>query len=442
MKSLVNEKLEEFETTGKKIAVSEISRIIQYKDRSRIRNTIKALIGNAVYEQIFGGPKPAYDALSIEQIDRLVKETGLSKYGIEGLITDKGVQLLRDALAGNIPLSKAKFEIWCQVKEHKPFNAWWGNLKKGQYCRLCNADGRAFTYSDAIELGLENGYYLKETSETMKQKILDERGNKPPSQVLLDWVCEHDHPNKKRLADISRLGCSDCYRIGRSITFSQAQDLASQKGYTLDMTPAQFKKAIDEGNKKGIKPSLVKLKWSCGQHSWTTSYQSMKGTGTCPTCQSGYYESRTRRIIENTFPNMKFPQVKVRDIIPKANVHGKMHFDGYAEFVYAGKIVKVAIEFQGYQHYDFPNVFHRSYQQFQNLRINDAKKATLANNNDIILITVPHTLCKLSNANQRVQDHIVAEFERRFSEIFGVSQFKFDPRGLGSLGLGKFLGTP
>ncbi len=393
-----------------------------------------ATVGDPIAKKVF-----KY-LLTIEKIDRVVKETGLSKYGIEGLITDRGMQILREALAGNIPLSKAKFEIWCQVKDHEPFTVWWGNLKKGGYCRQCSADGRAFTYSDAVKRGLENRFYLKETPETMKQKILKERGETSPSLIVLDWVCEHGHSVKKRYSEVHRKGCKECYHEGRSITYSQAQDIASLKGYTLDMTPAQFKKAIDAGKKKLIKPSHAKLRWSCGQHSWMTSYQTMKGTGTCPTCQAGYYESRTRRIIEKVISGIKFPQTRVRDAIPNAKVHGLMHFDGYAEFIYAGKRVNVAFEFQGYQHYKFPNVFHRSDRQFQNLRWTDAKKVILAKNNDIILILVPYTLYNLGSADQRVQGHIISEFTRRFCEIFGMPQFKFDPRALDNTGLDKFLG--
>ena len=42
-------------------------------------------------------------------------------------------------------------------------------------------------------------------------------------------------------------------------------------------------------------------------------------------------------------------------------IHGLAQFDGYKELTFMGERVRLAFEFNGYQHYRYPNFFHKTY---------------------------------------------------------------------------------
>ena len=427
MKTIVGDKLTEFKKTGKRTPVSEVARIIGYQAHSMIRETIKALIGNRIYEQVFGGYIRNNKVSTIEQVDRLVKETGISRYGIEGLITESGIQMLKNALAGNIPLAKAKFEIWCQTKGHKPFNTFWSYLQQDSYCKHCFYDSVSYNFKDAVRLGLEQPipYILSETPETFTAKIL--KGRKEglsPSQVKLDWICEYGHKNSKSINAITQVGCKDCYRSSRSIGYLQAKKAGAEKGYKL-MSERQFYKVIKDALTNNILPSRCKLKWSCGKHTFWMSYDVMNARGTCPHCKEGYYEGRTRRIFKSVF-GVEFLKAKVIDVVPRSyGFHGAAHFDGFAELNIEGKKLRIAFEYNGYQHYTFPNRYHLSYQAYTRNRYLDAKKVRVSMEEGIILIVVPHTFYDLSHSTEAIKAHIIREVTRQGRIISNDPNFTF-----------------
>ena len=221
-----------------------------------------------------------------------------------------------------------------------------------------------------------------------------------------------------------------------------AQDVAAQKGYTLAMTPKEFQDAID--NEKGVrKPSRVFLRWSCGTHTWWRSYDVMiKEDSKCPNCKTWRYESVMRKLMKQIF-GLDFPQTQAKIVLNDMSLHGLMHFDGYCEFVYAGRKVKVAFEYQGYQHYKFPNTFHRTYKKFLDLQKNDKIKYDKCREQGIIFVVIPY---KIHNNKryykQNIMNHIMKEFERQFSLIYSVPKFKFDRSQINSYNLYNFLGNP
>ena len=53
--------------------------------------------------------------------------------------------------------------------------------------------------------------------------------------------------------------------------------------------------------------------------------------------------------------------------------------------------LRLAVEYNGMQHYRYPNKFHKSKEQFENQLIRDDMKRLLCDRNGIYLITVPYT---------------------------------------------------
>lgn len=84
-------------------------------------------------------------------------------------------------------------------------------------------------------------------------------------------------------------------------------------------------------------------------------------------------------------------------------------------------------------------MFHRSYNEYLNLRKNDAAKIDLCKNNDIILIQVPEAYYK-SMTDSAIKQLIIKVFEQKMQTIYGMSNFKFDQRNIGYDNLDNFLG--
>ncbi|MEJ2296398.1 MAG: hypothetical protein P8Y23_16735 [Candidatus Lokiarchaeota archaeon] len=98
-------------------------------------------------------PKFGLDRVTLEQFIALVEQVGKEKSGIEGKITEKGMKKFKEALMKGLFISKVGIEVSCQIEGHQPFNAWWGNLRKRQWCRLCAAESRAYDYNYAVRIG-------------------------------------------------------------------------------------------------------------------------------------------------------------------------------------------------------------------------------------------------------------------------------------------------
>ncbi len=66
-----------------------------------------------------------------------------------------------------------------------------------------------------------------------------------------------------------------------------------------------------------------------------------------------------------------------------------LYLDGYC-ITKSGE--KIGIEYQGIQHYKYPNYFHKTKKHFKIQQRNDAKKVRRCRRNSVQLILIPHTL--------------------------------------------------
>jgi len=88
------------------------------------------------------------------QIIEKVREISLKLSRKEGFVTDRGIRMFRLAQQGKINPSKARIELFCQIKDHGPWETVVGNLLKGSWCKKCADQGRIFTWADVFERGL------------------------------------------------------------------------------------------------------------------------------------------------------------------------------------------------------------------------------------------------------------------------------------------------
>lgn len=67
--------------------------------------------------------------------------------------------------------------------------------------------------------------------------------------------------------------------------------------------------------------------------------------------------------------------------------------------------LKIAIEYNGIQHYEYTPIFHKSRDAFYNTKYRDKMKEELCNKNNIKLIVVPYTV-KLQDIKKYIQEKL------------------------------------
>ena len=94
-------------------------------------------------------------------------------------------------------------------------------------------------------------------------------------------------------------------------------------------------------------------------------------------------EENCRQLFEELFKK-KFPSIFHPDIV-NPNTGRKLQLDGY------NKELKIAFEYQGMQHYKFPNRWHRTEKDFKDQQWRDEFKRNACKNIGITLIEIPYT---------------------------------------------------
>lgn len=186
------------------------------------------------------------------------------------------------------------------------------------------------------------------------------------------------------------------------------QELARSRGGYLITTEEEFNILIRDN-----KPSQVYVEWWCGKEdhlSWCAKPNWIQSGAWCPYCAEGKSEKICRRYFEEIF-NESFPRIMIRRIIP--TYQGRMHFDGYAEIYISGVLFRIAFEYNGRQHYEFPNHIHKNRAEFQLQQQNDDLKKDLCRDNGIILIEIPYNVDPRMNHPSKIREYIKKQFEAK-----------------------------
>lgn len=95
-------------------------------------------------------------------------------------------------------------------------------------------------------------------------------------------------------------------------------------------------------------------------------------------------EEMSRKVFQHIF-GLQFPTVRP-DILENPETGSNLEFDGY------NPILKIAFEYNGIQHYEFPNPFHRTYEEFKEQIRRDMYKREVADRLGIYLMVIPYTV--------------------------------------------------
>ncbi len=369
--------------------------------------------------------------------------------------------------------NEIRISIWCGLSKHKPWKAILSNLVAGKWCRKC-ANEKKITFSlerlkqiakirGQEETGIE-GKILdsKDSTKELTKETYDKlTNNNTPSKTSFWWDCGiKDHPAWKttpKHISYDKSWCPIC-KIGL-YTHSELLKLAKMRGCeetgiegkildskdsTKELTKESYEKlTLDK------KASAVSFWWSCGKNHapFRNNPANIRRGQWCSICSSmqGKSENIIRKHFENIF-GTPFPETYMRNLnllYTKMNIEldllknnkkielvgydiqsntsisefykGKMRFDGYAEIFINGQMVKIVFEYNGIQHYEFPNYWFEESQEGYNEWLEyikrDQLKKEICKFNNIILIEFPYFVDISLEHSNRVKSYIVNEFE-------------------------------
>lgn len=246
--------------------------------------------------------------------------------------------------------------LWECEKGHA-WQAVYDSVRRGTWCPTC-AGHEKKNLEDCLEYGKKfNGTCLSK--------------NYVNAHTNLEWKCAEGHTWMASPNNVKRgQWCPSCgyesvaQKLKLSIT--EIQDLAKKRGGKLI-----------SNNYDNAK---TKLTWLCiNNHTWETTYDSVKRGTWCPVCSAGYGERATKIIFEEIF---KVPFEKDRPKWLKNKDGNQMEIDGY------NSVLRIGFEHHGEQHYKRIKFYH-SETKFAKRQRDDKQKEKLCKDNNVTLIIVP-----------------------------------------------------
>lgn len=176
--------------------------------------------------------------------------------------------------------------------------------------------------------------------------------------------------------------------------FLKATKIAEQKGGKMLSSETDYDNAYS------------KLKIICqDKHEFSITLSNLNLDRWCPQCSTRKMERYTKQVA-TTFLNRKF--IKVRPDWLKNKEGNNLELDIYNDEL------KLAIEYNGIQHYKYSEFFHKSIEDF-NKRVEDDKlKVKLCELNNIDLIVVPYT--------EKPKEFLLSEFKKRNLKLFNLDK--------------------
>ena len=156
----------------------------------------------------------------------------------------------------------------------------------------------------------------------------------------------------------------------------------------------------------------------------------------CPYCNEGKYEKITLWYFDNILSNIigkkiSFKKVMLCSVLDCSNIKkriparfkdlktSQMHFDGFLQLKMDDQIFNIVVEYQGEQHYRFPNMFHSNTHKgrsiFLRAQLRDNFKRWLDLEKDIILIEFPHYMDEAMSHPKRIRDFIVSSLKSKLN---------------------------
>jgi hypothetical protein len=263
--------------------------------------------------------------------------------------------------------------LWkCLEPNHPPWEAaFTGMRNRGDWCSTCSGKAK-LTLADCQEHAKGKG------GKCLSEEYVNNKTN-------MLWKCsDPDHlPWEADFGGVKNAGhwCRTCVGLAK-LTLEECQEHAKGKG--------------GECLSEEYVNSSTKMLWKCSEPnhpSWECRFGKMRNRGDwCPTCSCGRSERVCREIIER-LTGLPFPNKRPKFL-------GGLELDCYNEEK------KLALEYQGEQHYRYIPFFHRTPTAFEEQRERDNRKRLLCKQKGVELIHIPYWL---SYKNEAAMESYIAE---------------------------------
>lgn len=289
-----------------------------------------------------------------------------------------------------------KYKLHVRVKKDKKS----GTIKNYVYCQkgkekwpftnlICNHSLVGYDNGDTLDL---RSFNLKELRKGKLIQIVDDDSDddndknisiktdskKDKYQEIIDQLSTCPQP----VLDYAELKNSREYSFERKLAcFQKAKKIVEKRGGKMLSQPYEYQTAH------------TKLKIQCPDgHIWFVTWSNLNLQKWCPKCNLHIGELISKSAVEFL---LDVPFEKVRPSWLKFNTH-PLELDAYNEKY------KLAVEYNGQQHYQYVSNFHRSEDDFKKQQERDKKKAELCKEHGIDLIIVAFTtnnedICKHLN---------------------------------------------
>lgn len=435
---------------------------------------------------------------TFNKISTLVKQAGLNRTGIEGILLSPNSKSEFEKLKKNLNLKPTVIPL--TVKCGKCGNVWESNVKNIKYsqfydfswCTTCSERGK-YTYKKikkmVKEVGVKKtgkeGVLLKPKNQkefdlalkNLKKKVIKDLAI--PSRVSLLVKCgECGYKWQTNAVNLNQSNwCKYCsYGI---YSFNKIKELVDEVGLRKTgkigklikpNNEKEFEKMLEtfrEGGDRRTVPSLLPIKVKCGKCKlqFNSKPEYLARNKWCPNCASGEYEQINRWYLIKIFKyslNLKVDfsktmlykviktynkssySTKEKKIIENLITPGKGagHFDGYEEIEINGKIFKVAFEYNGPQHKIFPNHVHKSKAQYNYYLQVDLIKRKLSSENNIIILEFDYDVDEEMVHPDKIQNHLINEITNKINinfDFYNIPQFNHLSPEFGQFRLTHYL---
>ena len=290
-----------------------------------------------------------------------------------------------------------------------------------------------YTYDYLKMLAAKRGGSLITSFEEYNRLLEDFSPGKAP----IVWSCgkKGHEPFISQPQEIERgkWWCEKCARRKVRVqqtkyTYEYLVDLARKNGGRLLTSRDEYNLLF----KQGYTPAFMPIKWRCknNEHDpWISipSHIDLDNTW-CPECARGKYEKLIKWYLNNIFKAyymQKFKSTPLVSLLKKYNKNNYTkeeiaclnnlinfgHYDAFSFLIINSQEISLAVEYNGPQHYHFPNVFHKTYNDFKANVIRDIAKKKLSIDNNIILIEFPYYISEKMKNPKKIQSYIINKFE-------------------------------
>jgi hypothetical protein len=221
-------------------------------------------------------------------------------------------------------------------------------------------------------------------------------------------------------------------------TFSKTKELVESVGLRKTGKQGVLKSPDNEKAYNEMKEELncwycrIPLEVECGLcgNIFPTNAERVQQDHWCPKCAEGLYEQICRWYLEKILSHIfrlkiNCPQTRLNEIITHYNkskyneIEKKVikdlikfgHVDCYCKINICGSTIKLALEYQGRQHYKIVSKFHNTFEDLKHRKLLDKLKRELCKENKVILLEFPYDIDKYMNNNVKIQVYIIKELK-------------------------------